>query len=240
MTSISYVSTSTEATNNASTSTDTDTTSTLSEEKEIFLNILLTQLENQNPLDPVDTTEFTNQLVAYSSLEQEMTINQNLETVVSTLKSANALSAFSYLGTDVEIDSPVSIMQDGEAEWSYILEDDAENVTLQVLNSSGEVLASYGVEEGSAGTYSMTIASSDLAEEVEDGTVLYLSVIATDAEGEDIKTDAMAVVTVDGVESSEEATTLTAGSLIFTTDDVIAMRQSVNDNNVSSSSSEAA
>lgn len=232
MTSISYVSSDTSiASSSSSTSTDdTGDTDALSEEKQIFLNILLTQLENQNPLDPVDTTEFTNQLVSYSSLEQEMTINSNLETIISQLEGTNALSAFSYIGMDAELDTSASIMQSDEAEWTYILGEDAEEVTIQVADSDGNIIASYSVEDGAAGTYSFSIANSDLTEEVDEGSVLYLAVVATNSEGEEVETDVTAIVTVDGVETSEDDTTLAAGVLTFSADDVISLRQSTSGN----------
>jgi flagellar basal-body rod modification protein FlgD len=231
MTSISYVSTDTSvASSSSTTSTDDSDTDTLSEEKEVFLNILLTQLENQNPLDPVDTTEFTNQLVAYSSLEQEMTMNENLETIISALDETTTLNAFSYVGMDVELDTSASLMQDDVAEWTYVLEDDAEEVTVQIADSDGNILASYGIEAGTAGTYSFSVENSDLSEEVDEDAVLYLAVVAVDADGEEIGTDVTAIITVDSVATADGETTLTAGALSFSTDDVLSLRQSTSGN----------
>ncbi len=230
MTAISYVSNTTELVKQGAKAEETkpDTAKALSEEKQIFLEILLTQLENQNPLDPVDTTEFTNQLVAYSSLEQEMEINQNLESIAAALDSANALSAVSYLGSNVDVDSPTSVMQDGEVRWSYALENDAENVTLQIVNSDGEVLAAYGAEGSAAGTYDIVVANADLASEVAEGTPLKLVVVAVDSAGEMIGTDIVGTVDVDGVETSDDGVTLTAGSVSFSADDVVSLRMKKN------------
>lgn len=227
MTTISYVSTDTTvATNPSSTTSKDEDNDGISDEQEVFLSILLTQLENQNPLDPVDTTEFTNQLVAYSSLEQEMETNDNLESIISSMDDYNTLSAFSYIGMEVELDTSSSIMQDGETEWEYILEDDAEDVTIQIADSSGNVIASYDVEAGTAGTYSFTLANSDLSEGLDEGALLYLGVIATDEAGEEIGTDVISVVSVDSVETSDNEITLTAGKLKFSSNDVLSLRQS--------------
>ena len=179
MTSIAYVSSDTSVAASKAAVNDEKSTSesTLSEEKLIFLEILLTQLENQNPLDPVDTTEFTNQLVAYSSLEQEMEANQNLEMVVEALNSANTLSSVSYLGADVEIDTQASVMQNGQARWNYALSDDAATVTLQIVDSDNNVLASYGSEDNTAGTYDISVSNEDLTTAVDEGSILYLVVV---------------------------------------------------------------
>ncbi|MCK5375342.1 MAG: hypothetical protein KAJ40_08655 [Alphaproteobacteria bacterium] len=227
MTSISYVSADTSvASVGSGVTSGTDNASDISDEQQVFLSILLTQLENQNPLDPVDTTEFTNQLVAYSSLEQEMTMNENLESIISSLASQTALSSISYIGADVELDTTASIMQGDEAEWAYVLEEDAKNITLQVTDSEGNILSSYSVEDGAAGTYSMMVANSDLTEAVDEGTTLYLGVIATDSEGENIRTDVLAIVTVDGIETTSDEITLSAGSLTFTSAEILSLRQS--------------
>lgn len=232
MTSISYASSDTNVTGaGAAAANDTDKTkNSISEEKQIFLDILLTQLQNQNPLDPVDTTEFTNQLVAYSSLEQEMEANQNLGSVIDALNSANTLSAVSYLGADVDIDTQASVMQDDQARWSYALKDDAQNVTIQILNSNNEVLSSYGAEECAAGTYDVVVNNADLTAAVEEGAILYLVVAAVDSEGEEIKTGIVGTVTIDSVESSGDETTLTAGSLGFSLDEILSLR--MKDSNV--------
>jgi flagellar basal-body rod modification protein FlgD len=70
------------------TATTTSSSSSIDEDKTAFLKLLMTQLENQNPLDPVDTTEFTNQLVMYSQLEQMMTMNSKLDTLIEAQSAA--------------------------------------------------------------------------------------------------------------------------------------------------------
>jgi len=226
MTGISYVSSTTQLvagdTTTGSSSSDSD--KSLSEEKQVFLSILLTQLENQNPLDPVDTTEFTNQLVAYSSLEQEMEINDNLRAVISSLNSSNSLSSVSYLGTNVDVNTQTSVMQDDQVQWSYALEEDAANVTIQIVNSDKEVLAAYGAEDSAAGTYDMSVFNADLTEQVLEGAALHLVVVAVDSQGEIIETDIVGKMTIDGVESSGDEVTLTAGSISFSVDDVVSLR----------------
>ncbi len=226
MTGISYASSATQlvAGDTTTGSSASDANKSLSEEKQLFLSILLTQLENQNPLDPVDTTEFTNQLVAYSSLEQEMEINDNLEKMLLTMNSANTLSSVSYLGANVDVNTKASVMQGDQAKWSYAIEEDAENVTIQIVNSDNEVLVAYGADDSAAGTYDISVSNADLTAEVAEGTDLYLVVIAVDSQGEQIETDIVGSVTVDGVESSGDEVTLTAGSISFSVDDVVSLR----------------
>ncbi|MFP4386256.1 MAG: flagellar hook assembly protein FlgD [Alphaproteobacteria bacterium] len=226
MTNISYVSpdTTTPASSAANNKADGNDNG-ISEQQKVFLDILLTQLENQNPLDPVDTTEFTNQLVAYSSLEQEMTINENLETIISSLNDYNTVSAFSYIGADVELNSSTAVMQDDEAKWEYVLKDDAEKVVLQVANSNGDVVASFDVQAGETGTYSFGVSSADLAQPVEEGEALTLTVRAKDPEGEDIRTKVLSFLTIEGAEMKGDDVSYMAGEEVFSANDIISIRK---------------
>lgn len=225
MSAITYLSNSTTAAaSTTATSASTASTNSLNNDKEAFLKILLTQLENQNPLEPVDTTEFTSQLTAYSQLEQLITMNEKLDTLTSSLGGASSLSAFSYIGTEVDISTNASVLQDGEVEWAYTIESDAEDVTLQVSDANGTVIASYDVGESDAGTYGFTATSEDLGSSVSEGAPLYLSVVAKDSSGANINTATKATVTISGVETSDGNITLNAGSLSFSADNVTAMR----------------
>src|SRR3954468_21748675 len=69
-----------------------------------FLTLLTTQLKNQNPLDPLDTNQFTQQLVQFAQVEQQMKSNDQLQTLVSLQQSAQATAALSYVGSTVVLD----------------------------------------------------------------------------------------------------------------------------------------
>ena len=63
-----------------------------------FLTLLTTQLQHQDPLSPMDSTEFTQQLVQFSSVEQQISANKNLESLIALTKSRSSADAVSYLG----------------------------------------------------------------------------------------------------------------------------------------------
>src|ERR1700694_3279755 len=69
-----------------------------------FLQLLTTQLKNQNPLDPLDTNQFTQQLVQFAQVEQQMKSNDQLTTLVSLEKSAQSTTALAYVGATVAVD----------------------------------------------------------------------------------------------------------------------------------------
>src|SRR5579885_3564743 len=70
-----------------------------------FLTLLTTQLKNQNPLDPLDTNQFTQQLVQFAQVEQQLKSNDQLSTLVSLEKTAQSTTALAYVGATVAVDA---------------------------------------------------------------------------------------------------------------------------------------
>ncbi|MBD8891335.1 flagellar hook assembly protein FlgD [Roseibium litorale] len=113
----------------------------LSGNYELFLTLLTTQIQNQDPLDPLDSAEYTNQLVQYSSVEQSIQTNQYLETLVSAMESSRASSYVSYLGAEVTASGSTTMLEDSVASWDYSIQDDAEG-TVEIRNASGALIFS--------------------------------------------------------------------------------------------------
>jgi flagellar basal-body rod modification protein FlgD len=195
------------------TSTTSTTTSGTSDEMQVFLELLLTQLENQNPLDTVDSTEFTNQLVQYSSLEQEMETNDQLE---SLLASMSSLSTLSYIGKTVAINSNAAPLQNGEASWDYYLEEDAAEVTITVKDADGNVVyEGAGNTEGGA-DHAFTLTTEMLGDaEVAEGEALLITVTAKNADGDTIETATSGKAVIDAVDNTTGETMISAGTLII-------------------------
>ncbi|MCA3596073.1 MAG: flagellar hook assembly protein FlgD [Methylobacterium sp.] len=82
-----------------------------------FLQLLTTQLKNQSPLDPLDTNQFTQQLVQFAGVEQQLRTNETLSTLVSANRVGNATSALGFVGANVTVDRNGSPMQDGKVKW---------------------------------------------------------------------------------------------------------------------------
>src|SRR5262245_48791469 len=77
----------------------------LSEDFNNFLTLLTTQLKNQDPLSPMDSTEFTQQLVAFTGVEQQINTNTKLDQLIKLDKAGLMTSAASYIGTEIEATS---------------------------------------------------------------------------------------------------------------------------------------
>jgi flagellar basal-body rod modification protein FlgD len=111
--------------------------SQLSSNLDNFLKILTTQLQHQDPLSPMDTHEFTNQLVQFASVEQQIQGNRNLEALISLQETGIMVGAVSYIGKQVEVTGQTAMLEDGSAEFIYTLPEDATAAILAVYDENG-------------------------------------------------------------------------------------------------------
>lgn len=105
-----------------------------------FLSILTTQLKNQNPLDPLDTNQFTSQLVEFTGVEQQLKTNKFLEKLIETNQQNVGSQAVSYIGKEVTAFSNQASLKDGNAKWTYGMTQDAKEANITIKNSAGAVV----------------------------------------------------------------------------------------------------
>ena len=113
---------------------------TLAGDMDSFLLLLTTQLKNQDPLSPLEPTEFTNQLVQFASFEQQIATNENMEQLLKVQNSALASTVVGFIGTEVLTKNTGKIpLQNGEATFEYSLTNNAANVVMTIMDESGRV-----------------------------------------------------------------------------------------------------
>ena len=128
------------------TSQANDASKQLSSNFDTFLQLLTTQLQNQDPLQPMDSNQFTQQLVQFSQVEQQINSNKNLESLIALSKASTATDAVSYLGKTVTLTDGTAALMDGQANWAYSLDNKASSATLYVKNMRGDVVYSAPAE----------------------------------------------------------------------------------------------
>lgn len=158
---------------NGYTQTGTSTTNTasqnLSADMNTFLTLLTTQLKYQDPLDPMDTVEFTNQLVQYSSVEQAIQTNEKLDSLLSMNIANLGAQAVSYIGKVAQVLGNVMPLEGGKAKATYTLDKNVVSTTIVVKDMNGNIVYS---EQGkvTSGTHEFTWDGKDSnGNQLEDG-----------------------------------------------------------------------
>lgn len=102
-----------------------------------FLTLLVTQLKNQDPLEPLKANEFTNQLVQFASVEQQINQNSNLEKLLTLQKSTQVSSMVGYLGRTIEATGQKFQLQNGAGKFTYTLGANVQDTTITIQNDKG-------------------------------------------------------------------------------------------------------
>lgn len=118
-----------------------------------FMLLLTTQLQNQDPTEPLDTNEFTQQLVQFTGVEQSVQTNKNLETLIAQSNNQKTDSAVGYIGKYVETDGASGFLKDGKAAFSYDIPAGAQTASITVLDKFGKPVFTQTVE-ATEGSYS--------------------------------------------------------------------------------------
>ena len=105
-----------------------------------FLNLLVTQLQHQDPLEPLDANQFTQQLVQFASVEQQIYQNSNLEKLVGMQQDSQVTSMVGYLGTTIEANGKHFNLENSSAKFSYDLENNAVEATLSIQDPLGKTV----------------------------------------------------------------------------------------------------
>lgn len=206
-------------------------TKALSSNYTMFLKLLTTQLQNQDPLSPTDSTTFTQQLVQYSQVEQQIKTNDNLTSLIDTTKaSSNANAALlSYLGRYVEVNGADFPLQNSQATMTYQLASAASKVTLDILDSSGAKIATFDGPAG-AGLQKISWDGKDSSNKQYSDGKYTLQITATDASGKAIAVNKQSVIGhVTGIERTATGNLLNLGSQEVKEGDVLNVYNSPSD-----------
>lgn len=125
------------------------TSGTLAGNFQTFLTLLTTQLRNQNPLDPLDTNQFTQQLVQFAGVEQQLKTNDQLTALVSLQKTAQSTQALGFVGKTAVVDGSTAALANGAATWNMSVPTNSD-VSISITNSTGQTVFSgkYSVNAG--------------------------------------------------------------------------------------------
>jgi len=164
--------------------------------KDDFLKMMIAQLQNQDPLNPLDGTDFTAQLAQFSSLEQLNNINTQLEVMSLYQSSLNNSAAISLVGKEVTASGNTFAVEGSSTDITYYLGQDAGKVTVSIYDDEGTLVDTLepGAEGQKEGENTLTWDSSG----VESGTYTF-DVSAVSVNGNEIAVDTVITGQVTGV-----------------------------------------
>ena len=183
-----------------------------------FLLLLTTQLQNQNPLDPLDTNQFTQQLVQFAQVEQQLKSNDQLASLVSIEKSAQSTQALVFVGQTVAVDGSTAHF-DGNATWNLNAPTNTSSATITITDKSGQTAYS--------GTFQIAKGNASFVWDGKgtDGTQwpvgdYKMTVTAKDSSGKDVAISTEIQGVVDSVDLTASPPLLSIGGQNYTTDQI--------------------
>jgi flagellar basal-body rod modification protein FlgD len=207
--------TSTSSTSSSSTGVDRNT---LAGNFQTFLTLLTTQLKNQNPLDPLDTNQFTQQLVQFAQVEQQLKQNEQLATLVSIEKTAQATTALAFVGQNVAVDGQTAALKNGSATWSFQVPKPI-NATVTIKSSTGQTVYS--------GSFSMNTGLQTFDWDGRDNTGTRwpdgnytIAITGKDASGQTVAVPTEIEGIVDSVDLNKSPPVLSMGGQDYTIDKI--------------------
>jgi flagellar basal-body rod modification protein FlgD len=192
---------------------------TLAGNFQTFLTLLTTQLQNQNPLDPLDTNQFTQQLVEFASVEQQLKTNDSLSTLVSLEQTAQSTQALTFVGKTAVVNGNTAALTNSQATWELNIPSNS-NVNVSIANSSGQTVFSgtYAVNAGNNQPFTWNGQGND-GTQWPDGQYT-LTATATDSSGNSVGIATQVQGVVSAVDLTQSPPLLTINGQSYTVNQI--------------------
>jgi flagellar basal-body rod modification protein FlgD len=184
-----------------------------------FLQLLTTQLQNQNPLSPLDTNQFTQQLVEFAGVQQQINTNDSLSTLVSLQQTAQSSQALEFVGKTAVVKGSTAALTKSEAAWQLNIPS-ASTVNISIASSTGATVYSnsFIANAGNNQTFSWNGLGTD-GTQLPDGNYT-LTATAKDSAGNTIGVTTSVEGVVNSVDLTQSPPLLSIGGQTFTVNQV--------------------
>lgn len=198
---------------------------TLAKNFDDFLLLLTTQLKNQDPTEPLDSNQFTEQLVSMAGVEQQIASNSQLENIAAALSAQSINNSINYIGKWVEASSDKVFFDGSGAGIVYDLGKEAQNVDISISDATGKVVFS-GDGSKSAGRNEVVWKGlNSITGQTMPPGVYTVKITAKDSTGADIKSTVSTFGRVNSVDLKDGKAMLAMGDLSLSLDKVLAIRE---------------
>lgn len=205
--------------------TNLDGNAKLADDFDTFLDLLVTQLQNQDPMEPLKAQEFTNQLVQFSGVEQSLATNDKLDKLIDLQTGNRASTAVAYIGRQVEAESDQVRLDDTGARFAYDLEDNAESAIAQIEDEAGNVVRTIDVDTTAGRHEVVWDGTDDNGNAVADG-IYTVNVLALDGDNQSVNATTTTFGAVTGVEVKDDGLVLNIGEIEVGLDSIKAIHDS--------------
>ena len=208
------------ATTTSSTSSTSDSSRTTLSSSD-FLQLLVSELQNQDPLNATSVTDFVNQMTSYANYTSQQSLNTSMNSLASSFSSLVTLNSVNYIGHTVEAKTDTAVLSNGSATFGYSLSSAASNVSISIKDSSGNTVWT-GTGTGNKGANSITWDGTDSqGNQLSDGGQYTISVTATDSAGNSVLNYTTITGTVTGIDTSTSTPSLTVGGVPVSASNII-------------------
>jgi len=177
-----------------------------------FLTLLVTQLRNQDPLNPLDNAQVTTQLAQISTVSGINKLNDTVASLSASMAAGQYLQAISLVDRDVVVAGDKMTLVEGKAPYGMAVAKDADAVTVTIKDAAGVVVRTIDLGAQKSGIHTFDWDGMDAAGKPMPAGGYTMSVTAT-AKGEAVATDPLTIAKVTGVAPTAKGTMLTLGSL---------------------------
>jgi flagellar basal-body rod modification protein FlgD len=198
-----------------------------------FLTLLTTQLKNQDPLSPMDSNTFTQQLVSFSEVEQQIDTNNNLQSLIQLQTTGESISALPLVGQQIEYNSATAPLENGQASFTYTLPSATTQTALVVTDANGNVLYNTSGQTA-AGQYSFNWnGQTNGGQQMPNGGAYTLQVVATGANMSPVTATVQSTGTVGSVAVNNGAATFDVDGISVPMSELVKVLSSTTSSNTS-------
>jgi flagellar basal-body rod modification protein FlgD len=176
-------------------------------------------LQNQNPLDPLDTNQFTQQLVEFAGVQQQINTNDSLATLVSLQQTAQSTQALGFVGKTAVVNGATAALTNSSATWDLSIPN-ASTVNISITNATGQTVYSgaYSASAGNAQPFKWNGQGND-GTQYPDGQYT-LKATAADSSGNPVAVTTQIQGVVNSVDLTQSPPLLTINDQTYTVNQI--------------------
>ena len=193
--------------------------------KDDFLNLFIAQIQNQDPLNPMDGTDFNTQLAQLTQVEQAYNTNTNLQNLIDAQNGTNSLASVAFLGNTITaMGSETSLVYGGQAILGFTLPSQATSVNVEIYNSQGGLVRTFALANSPAGNSTITWDGKDNAGQLLPSGIYSYSIKAANADGTAVTAEPLLVGKVDGISFKNDTPFLSVGGVQVPLSNVVGVK----------------